>query len=758
MPTDTIKVHAEKIAETLALPARCVFAALELFEGGATVPFVARYRKDRTGSLDEVALRKVATEAARQKALDSRRATILAAVEERGALTDELRDEIAGADSLATLEDLYAPFKQARKTRGALALEKGLGPLADRLHDPQERASPQELARAFVSEEKGVPSVEAALEGALDVIRDRVAADPVARKHVREVFWERGRLAVSAARGKLEAALQSKFRDLVSTAASRSGVAVKAPLEREARRLPAHRVLAVNRGEKEGLLSATVKGPDDELLRWLGARFNPRPERPAGRLVEQAVASAYDDRIAPAAGNHVRARLSELAEDAALETFERNLRAILLAPPVPGKTVLGFDPGFANGCKLAVVDATGKLLASTTIYPFAQHKGAGAASAAATALRKLVSDHEVALVAIGNGTAARESSKLVRELFPKASGVEVAVVSEAGASVYSASDVAREELPGLDVTLRGAVSIARRVQDPLAELVKVEPKSLGVGQYQHDVDEKRLGESLDGVVEDAVAAVGCDANTASAALLRRVAGIGPRLAAEVVSDRDARGPFRTRQDLRRVKGLGPSTFEQAAGFLRIAGEEPLDRTAVHPESYAVARRIAQALSLDLAAPGFAKGDLAAKIAGVDPDRFVAQDAGPETVRDILGELAKPGRDPRGTASSFEYADGIESPQDLKVGMSLPGTVTNVTDFGAFVDIGVHRDGLVHVSQLADHRVAHPSDVVNPGDKVQVRVVEVDLERGRISLSMRTQPGPPRGHHEGGHGDSRGRRG
>ncbi len=415
-----------------------------------------------------------------------------------------------------------------------------------------------------------------------------------------------------------------------------------------------------------------------------------------------------------------------------IETFVTNLRALLLAAPVPGRRVLGFDPGFANGCKLAIVDPTGKVLGSTTIYP---HPPRNRADEAKATLQKLVAQHRVDLLAIGNGTGSRESARFVRSIFPKGQ-LEVAIVSEAGASVYSASELATEELPDMDVTLRGAVSIARRVQDPLAELVKVEPRSLGVGQYQHDVDAKRLEAALDGVVEDAVSAVGVDANTASPALLRRLAGFGPTLAQALVEERNAKGPFRTRADLRRVKGLGPKTFEQVAGFLRIAGTEPLDATAVHPESYELARRIAKELGIDLGSSDWKKGDLASKLAGVEATRFAAAGAGPETVRDILAELARPGRDPRGTASSFEYQEGIEAIEDLRVGMKLPGTVTNVTDFGAFVDVGVHRDGLVHVSQLADRRVAHPSEVVAVGDKVQVRVIEVDLDRGRIGLSLR----------------------
>jgi uncharacterized protein len=706
------KDRAERVAELLALDAKRVFSALQLLEGGATVPFVARYRKDHTGSLDEVALRNIASESEKLRALDERRAQLLASLEERAILSPELRAAIEAAPTRAVLDDLYAPYKQAKKTRASQAIERGLLPLAERLLDLRVASAPEELAAPFVSAEKGVPDVAAALTGASDIVRERVATDAKARERVREVFWERGRVTVAAARGKKEEVQRSKFRDLVG-------------LEREAKRLPGHRVLAMNRGEREGLLSVSVTAPRAELDRWLEGRFGLGQRRAATPLLAAAVASAYEERLAPSAESHVRQLMTEHAEGAATSAFTRNVNALLLAPPFPGRVVLGFDPGFANGCKLAVVDATGRLLATATIFP---HPPRPREAEAKAALERLVRDAKVQLVAIGNGTGARESAKFVRAVLGK--GVEVAVVSEAGASVYSASDIAREELPGLDVTLRGAVSIARRVQDPLAELVKVEPRSLGVGQYQHDLDQKRLESALDGVVEDAVAAVGVDANTASAALLRRVPGVGPTLAKAIVAERDSQGPYRTRKDLERARGFGPKTAEQAAGFLRIRGAEPLDATAVHPESYEVARRIVRELGLDLARPD------AAKLAQLDPVRFTQAGAGVETVRDILAELARPGRDPRGEARSFEYQEGVEKLDDLKVGMQLPGTVTNVTDFGAFVDLGVHRDGLIHVSQIADHRVAHPSDVLAVGDQVQVRVLEIDLERGRISLTLR----------------------
>ncbi|HZU96131.1 MAG TPA: Tex family protein, partial [Planctomycetota bacterium] len=678
--------------------------------GGATVPFIARYRKDQTGKLDEVALRNIQEESGKAKALEERKAQILASLEERGLLVSELRTSIEQAPTRAALEDLYAPYKTARKTRASQAIERGLLPLADRLLDPREAGAPEVLAGPFVSAEKGVGSVAEALEGASDIIREKIATDAVAREKVRDAFWERGKVVVAAARGKKPEVEKSKFRELVG-------------LEREARRLPGHRVLAVNRGEREGLLSVSVACAEGDLGRWLEGRFGLRTRRAASALVSEALGSAYKERLAPSAESHVRARITELAEDGAIEAFTRNLRALLLAPPLKGKRVLGFDPGFANGCKLACVDATGKMLAWATIFP---HPPRAKEAEAKGGLEKLVRANAVELVAIGNGTGARESVRFVRQVLGKT--VEVAVVSEAGASVYSASEVARDELPDLDVTIRGAVSIARRVQDPLAELVKVEPRSLGVGQYQHDVDQKRLETALDAVVEDAVALVGVDANTASAPLLRRVPGVGPVLAKAIVAERESGGPFATREDLRRVRGLGPKTFEQVAGFLRVRGREPLDATAVHPESYELARRILRELGLE---PG-AKPDL-----GVDPARFIGPGAGIETVRDILGELARPGRDPRGEAKSFEYQEGVENLDDLQVGMQLPGTVTNVTDFGAFVDIGVHRDGLVHVSQLAERRVEHPADVVSVGDHVRVRVVEIDRERGRIALSMRS---------------------
>ncbi|MBI3724665.1 RNA-binding transcriptional accessory protein, partial [bacterium] len=472
-----VKDVAERVAAALELDAKKVFAALALLEDGATVPFIARYRKDRTGTLDEVALRKIAQEGEKARALDERRAAILATLEERALLSDELRASIEAAPSRAVLEDLYAPYKQARKTRAKAALEKGLGPLALALLDPHEARSPEDLARPFVNE--NVPTADEAIEGALDIVREKVATDAFSRELVRNLFWERGRLVVAAARGKSKEAADSKFRDLLG-------------LDREARRVPGHRVLAANRGEREGLLSVSVRGPDEEARRRLSQRHDPRPARPAGRLVLEAIASAHEERLAPAAETFVRARITEAAEDSAIATFERNLRALLLAAPIGGRVVLGLDPGFANGCKLACVDATGKLLSAKTIFPHS--RGPKEQEQAARELVSLVKDSRVTLVAIGNGTAARESARFTKGALSQASvaGVDVAIVSEVGASVYSASDLAREELPGLDVTLRGAVSIARRLQDPLAELVKVEPRSLGVGQYQHDVDSKRL--------------------------------------------------------------------------------------------------------------------------------------------------------------------------------------------------------------------------------------------------------------------------
>ncbi len=709
----------ERTARLLNLPLRSVEAAAALFEEGCTIPFIARYRKDATGGLSDEDLRRLEEGLEEARAVEERREAILSALEKSGKLTDALRAELARIDTRRELEDLYQPFKEKRRTRASQARERGLEPLAERLLDSAESRPPAVLAAPYVDPEKGVPTVEEALRGAVDIIVDRIGTDPEARRRIRE-SRAAGFLAVQAARGKKEEAEKSVYRELLG-------------LRTRVGSIKPHRVLAANRGETEGLLSVSVEGDGPREEREVLRRYLPRPGRPAGSLVAEAVAAALKDRLGPAAERDVRRSLSEAAEARAIETFRENLRQLLLAPPLSRRAILGMDPGFAHGVKCAVVDARGAYISSVTLYP---HPPQSRVREAAEAVVRLIEAQEVDVVAIGNGTGSRETGRFVREALKSVKRpVAQVIVSEAGASIYSASRVAAEEHPDLDVTIRGALSIARRVQDPLAELVKIDPWSLGVGQYQHDVDEGQLRKALDGVVERAVNEVGVDLNRASVSLLARVSGIGPRTARAIFERREKSGPFRSRADLLRVPGIGEKVYQQAAGFLRVPeSPEPLDRTAVHPESYGLARRIAEALGRPIEGlPGEA-----AALRALDPARFAGGIFGVETVSDIIEELAQPGRDPRGEPPSFEYTEGVEAIADLKPGMVLTGTVTNLADFGAFVDLGVHRDGLLHVSRLG-RRVDHPSEVLRLGQAVRVRVESVDLERERISLALEGAP-------------------
>jgi uncharacterized protein len=706
---------AARAARLANLPLRSVEAAVALIDDGCTIPFIARYRKDATGGLGDGDLRRLEERIEEARAFVERRASIRAILEKAGKLTPDLDARLAAAATRQELEDLYEPFKERRRTKASAALERGLGPLADRLADPGERGRPEDLAAPFVSAEKGVGSVEEALAGAADIIVDRIATDPEVRKLVRE-SRAGGTLVVRASRGKSEEAARSVYRELVGLRAS-------------VRSLRPHRVLAVNRGEREGPLSVSVEGDREREERGILRKFLPRPGRPADACIREAAARALDDRVGPAGENDVRRTLTEDAEARSIDTFRENLRQLLLSPPLKRTVILGVDPGFSHGLKCAAIDACGAFLAATTIHPNRGHP-----EGAAREVRALVEKLRADLVAIGNGTGSREAARFVRDALrdlPGGRRVQQAIVSEAGASIYSASEEAAEEHPDLDVEARGALSIARRVQDPLAELVKIDPWHLGVGQYQHDLDEGKLRKALDGVVEAAVNEVGVDLNRASPALLRRVSGIGPRIARAIVERRKTAGPFRSRADLREVAGIGAKAFEQAAGFLRVPeSSEPLDRTAVHPESYGVARRIA-------AAAGRSVEEIAGHpevLQTVDPARFAEGPAGVEAVRDILRELAQPGRDPRGEAASMEYTEGVESIEALRPGMTVSGTVTNLADFGAFVDIGVHRDGLIHVSRLG-RRVGHPSEVLRLGQRVRAKVEAVDLDRQRISLSL-----------------------
>lgn len=714
-------------AEIGAAPAQ-VDAAVGLLDEGATVPFVARYRKEVTGGLDDTQLRTLAERLAYLREMEARRAAILASITEQGKMTEGLQTSILKAGTKAELEDIYLPYKPKRRTRAMIARENGLGPLVEAILADR-AADPAELAKGFVTE--AVPDVKAALEGARDIVAEGLAENADLLGRLRGHMKQAAKLVAKVVEGKK--AEGAKFSDYFAHVEPWATA-------------PSHRVLAMLRGRNEGVLAldleADADAPKGESVaeRACGAALGAGSRGVGDAWLREAAAWAWRVKIRTSLTLDLMGEMRERAEEEAIRVFARNLKDLLLAAPAGGKSTMGLDPGIRTGVKVAVIDATGKVLATDTVYPFQPKNDLRGAQ---VALAQLISKHRVQLIAIGNGTASRETEKMVADLLAALPGTEKPVkviVSEAGASVYSASELAAKEFPGLDVSLRGAVSIARRLQDPLAELVKIEPKSIGVGQYQHDVDQHRLGRSLEAVVEDAVNAVGVDLNTASAPLLARVSGVGPSLAEAIVAHRDANGPFATRKELLKVARLGPKAFEQAAGFLRIAGgKEPLDASSVHPEAYDVARRIVAACGRDIRS---LMGDAAA-LKAVDPRAFVDDRFGLPTVKDILAELEKPGRDPRPSFRTASFAEGVNEISDLKPGMLLEGTVTNVAAFGAFVDIGVHQDGLVHVSQLADRFVKDPHEVVKAGDVVKVRVVEVDAARKRIGLTMKSQSGEAR---------------
>lgn len=716
-----------KLAAELGVADWQVKAAVDLLDGGATVPFIARYRKEATGTLDDAQLRTLEERLDYLRDLEARRAVVLEAIEAQGKLDAALKARILAAETKARLEDLYLPFKVKRRTKAQAAREAGLGPLAEALlARPDQR--PEAAAGAYVDAGKGIADAEAALEGARAILIERFSEDPELVGSLRETGWQRGRLAATVKAGKAD--VGEKFSDYFDF----SEALVK---------LPSHRILALFRGEKEEVLDlaiadavadAPAKGqPSSQELR-IAKTFGIRDQgRPGDAFLMETVRRAWRTRLKPATDTDLRARLWAVAEAGAVTVFAGNLRDLLLAAPAGARPTLGLDPGFRTGVKVAVVDATGKVVATDTIYP---HEPRRDWNGALIALARLCRAHRVELVAIGNGTASRETDRLASDLIAGQPDLKLTkvMVSEAGASVYSASAYASAELPGLDVSLRGAVSIARRLQDPLAELVKIEPKAIGVGQYQHDLTEGKLARSLDAVVEDCVNGVGVDVNTASAPLLARVSGLTARVAGNIVVHRDTHGPFRSRAALRKVAGLGPKAYELAAGFLRIRdGADPLDASGVHPEAYPVVRRILAATNQPIQALIGNTGALR----GLDPKRFTDATFGLPTVTDIVSELEKPGRDPRPAFRTATFQEGVEKITDLKPGMRLEGVVTNVAAFGAFVDIGVHQDGLVHISMLADRFVKDPRDVVKPGDVVQVRVLEVDAGRKRIALSMKS---------------------
>ncbi|MER5771235.1 Tex family protein [Streptomyces sp. NPDC001985] len=714
-----------RIAGELGVRERQVRAAVELLDGGSTVPFIARYRKEATETLDDAQLRALEERLRYLRELEERRTAILESVREQGRLDDALEARIRAADTKARLEDIYLPFKPKRRTKAQIAREAGLEPLAEGLlGDPS--VEPLVAAAAFVGPDRGVADPAAALEGARAILTERFSEDADLIGELRERMWTRGRLSARVRDGKEEAG--AKFADYFSFAEPFTA-------------LPSHRVLAMLRGEKEDVLDlalepeeAPAEGPtayESMVARRFGVAARGRPADP---WLADTVRWAWRTRILVHLGIDLRMRLRTAAEDEAVRVFASNLRDLLLAAPAGTRATLGLDPGFRTGVKVAVVDATGKVVATDTIHP---HVPANRWDEALTRLARLAREHSVDLVAIGNGTASRETDRLAAELITRHPELNLTkvMVSEAGASVYSASAFASQELPGLDVSLRGAVSIARRLQDPLAELVKIDPKSIGVGQYQHDLAEVKLSRSLDAVVEDCVNGVGVDVNTASAPLLSRVSGIGAGLAENIVAHRDAHGPFRSRRALKDVSRLGPKAYEQCAGFLRIRdGDDPLDASSVHPESYPVVRRMAKATGGGVASLVGNTGVLRS----LRPGDFVDESFGLPTVTDILRELEKPGRDPRPAFRTATFKEGVEKIGDLASGMVLEGVVTNVAAFGAFVDVGVHQDGLVHVSAMSRSFVKDPRDVVKPGDVVRVKVLEVDIPRKRISLTLRLE--------------------
>jgi uncharacterized protein len=707
------EAHATRIAHELSVMSEQVMATAVLLEQGATIPFVARYRKEATGSLDEVAITAIRDRKSQLEELDGRRESILNSLEERELLTDDLKEKVMAAETMTTLENIYLPFRPKRRTRATIARERGLEPLAQVIYEQNPDTNPVIEAGAFVNPEKGVDTVEGALAGARDIIAEWVNENQEAREKMSALFTEKGLFQARVIQGKETDG--AKFRDYFDW-------------EEPVLKAPSHRILAMRRGEKEGFLNLQVAPPEDDALALLEDMFV-QDASPASQEVRAAVDDAYKRLLGPAMETQIRVETKMRADREAIKVFADNLRELLIAPPLGQKNVMAIDPGLRTGCKVACLDRQGKLLEIATVYLIQSER---AKMESAAKLQALCDRYDVEAIAVGNGTGGRETASFVRSITSPRK-VPVVMVNESGASVYSASKVARDEFPDLDVSVRGAVSIGRRLMDPLAELVKIEPKAIGVGQYQHDVNQQALKDSLDDVVISCVNAVGVEVNTASEQLLTYVSGLGPQLARNIVVYRNENGPFRSRQELKKVSRLGPKAFEQAAGFLRIkGGKNLLDASAVHPESYHIVSVMAADLGCtvqDLIADETLRGR-------IDLSRYITHEVGMPTLTDILEELAKPGRDPREAFEGFDFKEGIETLGDLLPGMQLPGVITNVTAFGAFVDIGVHQDGLVHVSQLADRFVKDPHKVVKVNQKVTVTVLDVDPERKRISLSMK----------------------
>lgn len=702
--------HAEQIATQLYVKPSQVTAVINLLDEDNTVPFIARYRKEMTGSLDDEQIRMIADELVRLRALDERRAAILASIEEQGKLTDELRESINTAITMTALEDLYAPYKKKRRTRAMLAREKGLEALAELILTQSLNGSPEKLAEQFLNEQ--VTTISEALQGARDIVAETISDNANVRSVVREKALKFSRIRVE------------KIPDAVDEKAVYESYY---EFENRVEHLRPHQTLAITRGEKEGVLRVHIDVLERDWLDAVQAEFEQDILSPFADQLEQGMRDSAERLLLPAIERDVRREKSELADNHAIQVFANNLRALLSQPPLAQHVIMGLDPGFRTGCKVAVVDATGKLLDTSTIYP---HEPKNDLKGSINTLQDMINRHHVTLITIGNGTASRETEKLAAEITRNAPQTKYLIVNEAGASVYSASALARQEFPDLDVTIRGAVSIARRAQDPLAELVKIDPKSIGVGLYQHDVDQTALAHALDGVVESVVNKVGVDVNTASPALLTHVAGIGPKLATNIVAHRDAHGPFKSRATLRKVTGLGPKAFEQSAGFMRIQnGTDPLDASAIHPESYDIAKALLARAGLSPASPLSKRISALEALTAKTSHEVLAQElnCGVPTLKDILEQLVRPGRDPRTNTPLPLLRSDVLKAEDLVTGMQLKGTVRNVVDFGAFVDIGIKQDGLIHRTQIPT------GTVLKVGDIIDVEILKIETERGRIGL-------------------------
>ena len=692
-------------------------AAVKLIDEGNTIPFISRYRKEVTGALNDEVLRNLNDRLTYLRNLEEKKTQVLSSIEEQGKLTEELKKQILEAQTLVVVEDLYRPYRPKRRTRATIAKEKGLEPLANIILLQMTDKSLEEEAKAFVSGEKEVTTVEAAISGAKDIVAESISDKADYRSEIRERTFRKGML-VSTAKKPEETSVYEKYYEY----------------EERVEKMPGHRVLAINRGEKEKFLGVKIEAPTEEILGYLQREIITRKNPNTQDVLKEAIEDSYNRLIAPAIEREIRNSMTEKAEDESIKVFKKNLQQLLMQPPIVGKVVLGWDPAFRTGCKLAVVDETGKVLDTVVIYPTAPTTPAKIASAKET-LKKLIKKYNVSLISLGNGTASRESEQIIVELLKEIpEKVQYVITNEAGASVYSASKLATEEFPNFDVGQRSAASIARRLQDPLAELVKIDPKSIGVGQYQHDMNQKKLGEALSGVVEDCVNKVGIDLNTASVSLLEYISGISKAIAKNIVAYREENGRFESRKELLKVPKLGPKAFEQCAGFLRITGgSNPLDATSVHPESYEVAEKFLE--NMGTTAEDIFKGHGAFYVKDY---RKMAESlgTGEMTLRDIVKELGKPGRDPREEMPKPVLRTDVLDMKDLKEGMILKGTVRNVIDFGAFVDIGVHQDGLVHISQMTDRYIKHPLEAVSVGDIVEVKVLNVDEKKKRISLTMK----------------------